>query len=201
MKICLTFSNKQQAIPYLNRNSTVFLFIYISYATEIIKNDYNKISLVNTTWQPFCPLTKEKHICQAKLERMRANNTFFQPRTFLVYSQPMSAKVRQNIFDDNMFRSYLILHIRFYFLIGQHCLIQYVVLIENGIQCVYNVFTRLHPPFAEMCELIISQHTQACKSELFTFNNAMCLSINIASIIRTNLLKIMFKPLITLHII
>ena len=50
MKHCLTFSCEQPTIPYRNRNSTEFLYLFILvYATEIINNDYNKVSLVNRT--------------------------------------------------------------------------------------------------------------------------------------------------------
>merc|ERR1712240_388875 len=50
MKHCLTFSCEQPTIPYRNRYSTEFLYLFILvYATEIINNDYNKVSLVNRT--------------------------------------------------------------------------------------------------------------------------------------------------------
>ena len=49
-KHCLTFSCEQPAMPYYNRKSTEFLFLLILVnATEIIDNDYNKVSLENRT--------------------------------------------------------------------------------------------------------------------------------------------------------
>ena len=73
MKHCLTFSCEQPTIPYRNRNSTEFLYLFILvYATEIINNDYNKVSLDGGMGWQFHPLTKQKHLCRAKLERKRA---------------------------------------------------------------------------------------------------------------------------------
>ena len=67
MTQCLTFSCEQATIPYRNRNSTEFLYLFILvYATEIINNDYNKVSLVNRTGSNYTRLqNKNTHAARS----------------------------------------------------------------------------------------------------------------------------------------
>ena len=100
LKHCLTFSCEQPTIPYRNRNSTEFLYLFILvYATEIINNDYNKVSLVNRTGINYILLqNKNTYAARSQSESVPSS---VQSRTFFMYFHSMSAEVCKNIFDLN----------------------------------------------------------------------------------------------------
>merc|ERR1712240_263959 len=92
MKHCLTFSCEQPTIPYRNRNSTEFLYLFILvYATKIINNDYNKVSLVNSTGINYILLQNKNTYAARRLSESVPSSV--QPRTFFVYFHSMSAEV------------------------------------------------------------------------------------------------------------